>query len=265
MTAAAPGEPVGTPSSGLVPRMRGLRAVVFDTDGVITESAGVHAAAWKLAFDAALRTHPPADPALRGPFDPVEDYRRHVDGKSRIDGATDFLAARRVALPLGSPGDPPGTGSVWAVAAAKEAAFTAHLAEHGVAAYPGTVHLLDRLRRADVPCAAVSASRHARELLLRAGVQDYFACLVDGADSARLGLRGKPAPDLFLEAARRLRTEPHEAAVVEDALAGVEAGRDGGFALVVGVDRTGTGPSAADLGRHGANLVVRDLTELLGP
>ncbi|MEO3768647.1 HAD-IA family hydrolase [Streptomyces sp. B5E4] len=151
------------------------------------------------------------------------------------------------------------------MAAAKEAAFTAHLAEHGVEAYPGTVHLLDRLRRAGVPCAAVSASRHARDLLLRAGVRDCFACVVDGADSARLGLKGKPAPDLFLEAARRLRTEPHETAVVEDALAGVEAGRAGGFAPVVGVDRTGTESGAADLKRCGAHLVVRDPAELLGP
>lgn len=180
-------------------------------------------------------------------------------------GATDFLAARGMTLHLGTPQDPAGTGSVWAVAAAKEAAFTAHLDTHGVDAYPGTVHLLDRLRRAGVPCAAVSASRHARGLLLRAGVRACFACLVNGTDVDRLGLRGKPVPDLFLEAARRLRTEPYEAAVVEDALAGVEAGRAGGFALVVGVDRTGTGASAADLRRCGANLVVRDLTELLVP
>jgi len=266
MAAAAPGEPDGTtPRDGLVPQLHGLGAVVFDTDGVVTDSARVHAAAWQLAFDAALRAHPPADPALRGPFDPVEDYRRYVDGKSRIDGATAFLAARRMALPPGGPGDPPGTGSVRAVAAAKDAAFTAHLAEHGAAAYPGTVRLLDRLRRAGVPCAAVSASRHARDVLLAAGVRDYFACLLDGADIARPGLKGKPAPDLFLEAARRLRTAPDETAVVEDSLAGVEAARDGGFALVVGVDRTGTGASAADLRRSGAHLVVRDPAELLRP
>ncbi len=265
MKTAPPGEPIGTPHDGLVPRLHGLHAVVFDTDGVITDSARVHAAAWKPAFDAALRAHPPADPALRGPFDPVEDYRRLVDGKPRIDGAADFLAARGLTLPPGTPADPAGTDTVWAVAAAKEAAFTAHLDEHGVEAYPGTVHLLDRLRRADVPCAAVSASRHARQLLRRAGVRDYFACLVDGADSARLDLKGKPAPDLFLEAARRLQTEPSAAAVVEDALAGVEAGRRGGFDLVVGVDRTGTRESAADLRRHGADLVVRDLAELLDP
>ncbi|AKH85772.1 hydrolase [Streptomyces sp. CNQ-509] len=262
---AASGEPAFTHPARLGSRLDGLHAVVFDTDGVIIDSARIHAAAWQLAFDAALRARPPADPALRGPFDPVEDYRRHVDGKSRIDGAKDFLAARGLALPLGGPADPPGTGSVWGVAAAKERAFTACLAEHGVAAFPGSVHLLDRLRRAGLPCAAVSASRHARDLLLRAGVGDYFTCLVDGADSARLGLKGKPAPDLFLEAARRLGTEPRDAAVVEDALAGVEAGRAGDFALVVGVDRTGTGPSAADLKRRGAHLVIRDLTELLDP
>ncbi|MEO3840615.1 HAD family hydrolase [Streptomyces sp. B22F1] len=262
-TAAAAAGPIGTPHDGLVPQLHGLHAVVFDTDEIITDSAPVHAAAWKAAFDAVLHARPPADPALRGTFDPVGDYRRHVDGKHRIDGATDFLTTRGMTLPLGTPRDAPGTDSVWAVVAAKEAAFTARLDEHRVEAYPGAVHLLDRLRRADVPCAAVSASRHTRDLLLRAGVRAYFACLVDGRDTAHLDLKDAPASDLFLEAARRLAVEPSAAAVVGFAFAGVEAGRRGGFALVVGVDRTGTEAGATELRRHGADVVVHDLAELL--
>lgn len=232
-----------------------VRAVVFDTDGVITDSARVHAAAWKEAFDAYLRAHPPADPEQRRPFDVRDDYLRHVDGKSRLDGAAAFLAARGIDT---------SDGAVDAVAADKEELFTRRLREDGVEAYPGTVRLVRALRRAGVPVAAASASRHAGELLDRAGVRDLFDVLVDGGEAARLGLPGKPHPDLFLTAAGRLGVPADRAAVVEDALAGVEAGRRGGFALVVGVDRAATGDSAAGLLRHGADIVVRDLAELLG-
>ncbi|MFG3497082.1 HAD family hydrolase [Streptomyces sp. NPDC047928] len=237
-----------------IPAPRTVRAVVLDTDGVITDSARVHAAAWKSAFDAFLRDRPPSDPALRRPFDPVDDYLRHVDGRSRRDGAAAFLASR---------GLDPSDDDVAAVAAAKDRLFTERLAEGGIDAYPGTVRLLRALRRARVPLAAASASRHARELLAHAGVLDLFDAVVDGGEAARLRLPGKPEPALFLEAARRLGTPPEGCAVVEDALAGVEAGRRGGFGLVVGVDRTG-GPGTGDaLLRHGADLVVRDLGDLL--
>jgi HAD superfamily hydrolase (TIGR01509 family) len=222
---------------------------------VITDSARVHAAAWKEAFDAFLREHPPAAPALRRPFDVRDDYLRYVDGRSRLDGAAAFLASR---VP-----DPPDE-AVRAVAEVKEALFTRRLHEDGVDAYPGTVRLVRALRRSGVPCAAASASRHAGELLTRAGVRDLFDVLVDGGEAARLGLPGKPCPDLFLEAARRLGVPAASAAVVEDALAGVAAGRAGGFALVVGVDRAASEETTADLLRHGADLVVRDLAELLG-
>ncbi|MEV6959896.1 HAD-IA family hydrolase [Streptomyces sp. NPDC051207] len=245
-----------TPPGTLTDVLRGVRGVVFDTDGVITDSARVHAAAWKEAFDAFLRQHPPADPAMRRPFDARDDYLRYVDGRSRLDGAAAFLASR---LP-----DPP-EDAVRAVAEAKETLFLRRLHEDGVDACPGTVRLVRALRRAGIPRAAASASRHAGELLTRAGVLDLFDVLVDGAEAARLRLPGKPRPDLFLEAARRLGVPAGSAAVVEDALAGVAAGRAGGFALVVGVDRAASEETRQDLLRHGADLVVRDLAELLDP
>ncbi|MER5183527.1 HAD-IA family hydrolase [Streptomyces sp. NPDC002896] len=247
-----------------VPRvLRGMAGVILDNDGVITDSARVHAAAWKEAFDACLRDHPPPDPAQRRPFDAREDYLRYVDGKSRLDGAADFLASRGFDLPLGDPADGPGTDTVRAVAALKEKLFTDRLREHGVDAFPGTVRLLTVLHSARVPLAAASASRHARELLERAGVLDFFDALVDGVEAARLGLPGKPDPALFLEAARRLDVAPAAAAAVEDALAGVEAARRGGFGLVIGVDRARTPQTRAELLKQGADLVVHDLGELL--
>ncbi|MDX3458595.1 HAD-IA family hydrolase [Streptomyces sp. ME02-8801-2C] len=242
------------PADALAPVLRDIEAVVFDTDGVITDSARVHAAAWKTAFDAFLRDHPPADPCRRRPFDVRDDYLRYVDGKSRIDGATAFLASR---------GTAPTAERVQAVTAYKERLFTERLREHGVDAYPGTVRLLNALRAAGVPLAAASASRHARELLTGARVLDLFDALVDGGEAARLGLPGKPRPDLFLEAARRLGVPADRTAVAEDALAGVEAGRRGGFALVIGVDRAAGADTREGLLRHGADIVVRDLGELL--
>ncbi|WP_320776398.1 beta-phosphoglucomutase family hydrolase [Streptomyces sp. CRN 30] len=244
----------GEPDAMLVPILRNLRAVVFDTDGVITDSARAHAAAWKTTFDAYLAEHPPPEPGQRRCFDVRDDYRLHVDGRSRLDGAAAFLASR---------GLHPLPETVRTIAEAKERLFSARLREQGMDAYPGTVRLVRALRRAGVRCAAVSASRHARELLARAAVLDLFDVLVDGAEAARLGLPGKPRPDLFLEAARRLGVPAGRTAVVEDAVAGVQAGRRGGFALVVGVARD-PGPDAGQrLLRHGADIVVRDPGELL--
>ncbi|MDB1088263.1 HAD-IA family hydrolase [Streptomyces sp. ACA25] len=248
--------------AALRPVLRGCRAVVFDTDGVLLDSAGVHAAAWKEAFDACLRER--AGAGRDQPFDPDHDYRRYVDGKSRLDGAAAFLAARGLDRPAGEPDDPPGTGSVRAVAARKEQLFTAALRDRGVEALPGSVRLLEVLRNSRVPCAAVSASRHAGELLASAGLgRGWFDAVVDGNEAARLGLPGKPDPALFLEAARRLGVPAGQAAVVEDARAGVAAGRAGGFTPVIGVDRSATPAGAASLREHGADLVVEDLAELL--
>ncbi|MGW6268399.1 MULTISPECIES: HAD family hydrolase [unclassified Streptomyces] len=244
---------MGTDRSGraAVPRaLRGAAAAVFDTDGVITDSARAHAAAWKTAFD--------AFPLLRGrrPFDVRDDYLRYVDGKSRLDGARAYLESQGLS---------PSQEEVRAVAADKERLFTERLREHGIDPYPGTVRLLAVLRSAGLATAAVSASRHAVELLAHAGVRDLFDALVDGSEAARLQLPGKPDPALFLEAARRLEVPAARTAVVEDALAGVEAGRHGGFGRVIGVDRTHTPDTRAALLKHGADLVVDDLAELLDP
>lgn len=200
--------PLGpVPSSPSSRSLRGARAVVFDTDGVITDSARLHAAAWKEAFDPFLRERAEADGTAFRPFDADEEYRRHVDGKSRLDGAADLLTAR---------GLRPRQEDVRAVADRKERAFTAALRRQGAQAYPGTVRLLRALHRAGVPCAAVSASRHAGELLAAAGVLDLLRHLVDGNEAARLGLPGKPDPALFLEAARRLGTPASGTALVEE-------------------------------------------------
>lgn len=242
----------------LAPSLQSLHAVVLDTDGVIIDSAPSHAAAWKQAFDAILSAR-----AGQSPFDATDDYLRHVDGRSRLDGAAGFLASRGLDLPLGSPDDDPGTGTVWAVAARKDELFTRGLRDHPVATWPGTVRLLHELRDAGVPTAAVSASRHATELLAGAGLLELLGAVVDGNEARRLRLPGKPDPALFLEAASRLGSLPQDTGVVEDALAGVEAGRRGGFGLVIGVDRTGGPDSAAALRRHGADVVVSDPGELL--
>ncbi|MFE1833091.1 HAD family hydrolase [Streptomyces sviceus] len=242
------------PHEAIAAVLRDVKAVVFDTDGVITDSARVHAAAWKTAFDTLLTEHPPEGSGQRRPFSIGDDYVRYVDGKSRLDGASAFLVSR---------GLDPTDATVRAVAEHKERLFTERLREDGIDAYPGTVRLVRALRRAGVPCAAASASRHARELLTRAGVLGLFDVLVDGGEAARLGLAGKPRPDLFLEAARRLGVAAGRCAVVEDALAGVEAGRRGGFGLVVGVDRAHAPDSGARLLEHGADIVVPDLAELL--
>ncbi|MEU7576058.1 HAD-IA family hydrolase [Streptomyces sp. NPDC041068] len=235
--------------------LRDVRGVVLDTDGVITDSARVHAAAWKEAFDTFLAQYPTERPEQGRPFDVREDYLRHVDGKSRLDGAASFLASRGLRLPA---------ETVAAVAADKERLFVERLRGKGIDAYPGTVRLLRVLRDEGFPLAAASASRHARELLLHADVLQLFDVLVDGGEAARLGLAGKPDPALFVEAARRLGVPVFDAAVVEDALAGVDAGRRGGFRMVIGVDRSATAGMRSALLRRGADVVVDDLEELLG-
>ncbi|MBO0913954.1 HAD family hydrolase [Streptomyces laculatispora] len=247
-----------TANQALASCLRSVRAVVLDTDGVIIESAGAHATAWKSAFDACL-----AAAGADRTFDQVDDYRRYVDGRSRQDGAAAFLDACGLSLPLGDPDDGPGTETVLAVAARKEQLFNTWLQDHSVPAWPGSVRLLHTLCRAHVPRAAVSASRHATDLLSSAGVLDLLLTVVDGTEARRLGLPGKPDPALFLEAARRLGVPARDSAVIEDAPAGVEAGRRGGFGLVIGVDRSPERTGAALLHRSGADVVVTDPGELL--
>ncbi|MEU1494904.1 HAD-IA family hydrolase [Streptomyces sp. NPDC005776] len=246
--------------------MRGaphIHGIVFDTDGVLLNSASLHASAWKEAFDGCLEALA-SEGRRQAPFDADGEYRQFVDGKARFDGARAFLEARSLPLPSGNADDPPGCASVWAVAARKERAFTQILRTRAVPSFADVTPALGALRAGGTRCAAVSASRHAGELLESAGIHGLFDVVVDGGEAARLGLPGKPDPALFLEAASRLRVHPRHTAVVEDAVAGVEAGRRGEFGLVIGVNRTSDPRQAAALTDRGADLVVRDLTELIG-
>ncbi|MFE5481023.1 HAD family hydrolase [Streptomyces sp. NPDC056527] len=248
--------------SGPTPGSRAPRGVVFDTDGVLLDSATLHAAAWKVAFDACLELTGRGDRA-QPPFDADAEYRRFVDGKSRFDGAEALLTARGLGLPAGTPDDPPGCDTVWAVAARKEQVFLEALRTEGIVGFADAGPALAVLRAADVPCAAASASRHARALLEAAGLDRLLTVVVDGEDTARLGLAGKPDPALFLHAAALLGTRPGNTAVVEDAVSGVAAARRGRFGLVVGLDRTPDRRHAARLREQGADLTVPDLAALV--
>jgi alpha,alpha-trehalase len=235
-----------------------LAAVVFDTDGVLTDTASVHAAAWGRLFDEYLmrRASQRHEPFLA--FTEA-DYLRHIDGRSRYDGVAGFLASRAITLPWGDPADRPGRETVCGLGNAKDRFFVAHLRDHGAQAFPTSVAFVRQLRECGLRTAAVSASRNMVPVLESAGLRELFDVEVDGVEADRLGLAGKPDPALFLEAARRLGAPPARAAVVEDALAGVEAGRRGRFGVVVGVDRGG---QAAALAERGADVVVADLGEL---
>lgn len=233
-------------------------AVVFDLDGVITDTASVHAAAWKLMFDQFLADRAERETENRQPFS-QDDYLVYVDGKPRYDGVGSFLASRGVALPRGQPGDPPAAETVCGLGNRKDQLFLALLRERGVASFPSSIELVRRLRADGFRTAIISASRNCGAVLAAAKVAGIFDARVDGVDADELGLSGKPDPAVFLEAARRLGVEPARAVIVEDALAGVEAGRRGGFGLVVGVDRLG---HAEDLREHGADVVVGDLGDV---
>ncbi|QES53232.1 hydrolase [Streptomyces venezuelae] len=240
--------------------MNELRAVVFDTDGVLLATADRHAAAWKETFDGCLPEWKPSHAGARPrPFDAVREYRDLVDGRSRLDGVRAFLTARHIDLAPGTPEDPPGCATVHAVAARKEEVFSSMLRTDGVSTFDDVRPALQELREKTVRCAAVSASRHARSLLESAQLVGYFDALVDGQDAAALALAGKPDPALFLEAVGRLGVTPAHTAVVEDALAGVEAGHLGGFRLVVGLNRDDDPRMTEALGAHGADLVLPDL------
>lgn len=235
-----------------------LDAVIFDMDGVVTDTAALHQACWKRVFDGFLKEHSAASGQGFRPFS-QDDYLRYVDGRLRYDGVGSFLASRGVSLERGMPSDSPGHQTVCAVGNLKDREFARTLREEGVHAFDTTVTLIKSLRARDMRTAIISSSRNARAVLAAAGVQELFDVTVDGIEAAELGLTGKPDPAIFWAAARRLGVEPARAAIVEDALAGVEAGRRGGFALVVGVDRTG---HPGGLKEHGADVVVHDLAEL---
>lgn len=233
-------------------------AVLFDLDGVLTPTAKVHAAAWKKSFDEALE-HLYGDDYV--PFDLDHDYRAHVDGRPRYEGVATFLSSRGIDLPRGDPSDPPGYDTVCAIGNLKNSRFVEILGSEGVDPYSGSVALLDHLHELGLGMAVVSASANASAVLAAAGLSERFEVLVDGVVAAEMKLAGKPEPDPFLEAARRLGTEPARTVVVEDAVAGVEAGVAGNFGAVIGVDRH---DDPEGLGAAGADLVVSDLGGLAG-
>jgi beta-phosphoglucomutase family hydrolase len=238
----------------------GVRAGLFDLDGVLTQTATVHAAAWKQMFDEYLRARAARAGDEPTPFDPVADYGEYVDGKPRDDGVRSFLASRGIELPEGSADDPAGTESVRGLGNRKNEIVLEMIREHGVEPYAGSVQYLEAARDAGLRLAVVSSSTNAHDVLVAAGIDEFFDARIDGIVAQREHLEGKPAPDTFLAAARELGVGPGEAAVFEDALAGVAAGRAGGFTCVVGVDRVG---HADALREHGASVVVNDLEELL--
>jgi beta-phosphoglucomutase family hydrolase len=229
----------------------GIQACLFDLDGVLTQTAKVHAEAWKQMFDEFLRTRAAKTGEPFVPFDTVKDYTEYVDGKPRYDGVRSFLESRRIELP---------EEEIRALGDRKNDLVVRLIRTRGVEAYDGSVRYVRATHEAGLRRAVVSASANCRDVLAAAGIENLFDAVVDGIVAEREHLRGKPAPDTFLAGARALDTDPAAAAVFEDALAGVEAGRAGKFGFVVGVDRAG---QAEALRQHGADIVVSDLEELL--
>jgi beta-phosphoglucomutase family hydrolase len=228
-----------------------VRGCLFDLDGVLTKTAQVHDAAWKQMFDQFLEQRAEAAGEPFVPFDPVADYDDYVDGKPRDDGTRAFLASRGIHL---------SDDEVTALGARKNEIVLRLIKEHGVQTYEGSVRYVRQVKQAGLPRAVVSSSKNCAAVLAAAGIADLFDERIDGVAAEREHLKGKPAPDTFLAGARALSLDPKAATVFEDALAGVEAGRAGGFGFVVGVDRVG---QADALREHGADVVVRDLSELL--
>jgi len=241
---------------------REFDAVLFDLDGVLTTTRAVHAAAWRRTFDEFLGGWDARHGTKTALFDERTDYATYADGKPLQAGVRDFLDSRGIELPEGEPDSSPEEESVWGVSNRTQLLVEEELEEAGVEVFPGSVAWVRELRWSGLKTAVVSSSQNATAVLAHAGITNLFDAQVDGDTALELHLAGKPAPDTFLEAARRLGVSPGRTVVVEDALAGVEAGRAGKFGLVIGVDRDG---HAADLAAHGADLVVADLSELLAP
>ncbi|MHB1487712.1 MAG: beta-phosphoglucomutase family hydrolase [Acidimicrobiales bacterium] len=251
MTAADPVAALGLPSQA--------RACLFDLDGVLTQTAKVHAAAWKQTFDDFLaeRSQKSGEDFLA--FDDHHDYDAYVDGKPRFEGTSSFLASRGIDLPTGNPDDDPGAATIHGLGNTKNELVLKMITQDGVQTYESSIEYVRQVRRAGLATAVVSSSANCRAVLVAAGIEDLFDARVDGVVAEDENLEGKPAPDTFLAGAARLGVAASQCVVFEDALAGVEAGRAGGFALVVGVDRAG---QAEELKEHGADLVVTDLGEM---
>jgi beta-phosphoglucomutase family hydrolase len=239
----------------------GVSACLFDMDGVVTQTATVHAAAWKQMFDEFLREHARGSGTKFVPFDPHHEYDTYVDGKPRLDGTRSFLESRGIHLPEGTPLDPPGTLTLYGLSNRKNNLVLEKIAAGGVQVYEGSIAYIKAVRKAGIGTAVVSASANTVQVLQSAGIEDLFDVRIDGVIAKQRALRGKPEPDTFLAAAEALGVPAANAVVFEDAQAGVAAGHAGHFALVVGVDRVG---QAAELKEHGADIVVTDLSELLG-
>jgi beta-phosphoglucomutase family hydrolase len=238
----------------------GITTCLFDLDGVLTQTAKIHAQAWKEMFDAFLRDWSERNGVPFEEFDRPTDYDEYVDGKPRLEGVRSFLESRGIHLEMGSPADPPEAETVHALGTRKNDLVLELIRQQGVEPYEGSVRFAEAARDQSLRRAVVSSSTNCEEVLVAAGIDHLFEARVDGVVAERERLAGKPAPDTFLAGARLLGAEPAEAAVFEDALAGVEAGRAGAFGWVVGVDRTG---QAEALRRRGADIVVQDLSELL--
>ena len=235
-------------------------AVLLDLDGVITDTASLHAACWKQMFDEYLQRRARQRGEAFHPFDIASDYRLHVDGKPRFNGVRDFLRSRNIQLPEGSPLDPPQTETIGGLGNRKNELVNKIIQDKGVDPYPGSVELIRQLRHRGFKIAVVTSSQNCEAVLRAAKLDGFFELTVDGNMIQSQELAGKPAPDTFLRAAKLLAVEPKRAVVIEDAVSGVEAGSNGNFGLVIGVARKG---NADELQRHGAHLVVNDLSELL--
>jgi beta-phosphoglucomutase family hydrolase len=239
----------------------GTRACLFDLDGVLTDTASVHAAAWKQMFDEYLQARAEREGTPFTPFDIATDYAAYVDGKPRLAGTDSFLRSRGIELPEGGPGDAPDAETLYALSTRKNALVQEKIVTVGVEVYPGSVRYLHAVKDAGLATAVVSSSANAKQVLEVAGLADLIDHRVDGVTAKERDLPGKPAPDTFLAAAADLGVGNDEAVVFEDALAGVASGKAGGFGFVVGVDRLG---QADALRAHGADIVVTDLADLLG-
>jgi len=235
-------------------------AVLFDLDGVLTSTADIHASAWKRMFDDYLERRAEQQGEAFRPFEIATDYKRYVDGRPRYEGVQSFLESRHIRLPRGTSWSQPGEESICGLGNRKDQLVQAAIEAGQVKSFPGSVDFARRVRAAGIKTAVVTSSRNCDAVLKAAGIDDLFEVRVDGRTIEDEGLRGKPAPDSFLKAAERLGVRPGRAVVVEDAIAGVQSGRAGGFGLVIGIDRHGDGDA---LRANGADVVVGDLSELV--
>lgn len=243
------------PNLNTLIRTKGIKALIFDLDGVVTQTARVHAKAWQQMFDDYLKTTSKKDGTPYQPFNLEADYIRYIDGIPRYDGVRQFLLSRGIVLPEGDINDKPGKETIRGLGNLKNLYFLKLVQENGVDVYPDTIEWIKEQQLQGMRTAVISASRNCKTILEAAQLSHLFEVRVDGVVAEMLGLKGKPAPDVFVEAAEKLGVPINRSAIFEDALAGVEAGRTGGFALVVGVDRSDV---SADLLAHGADLVIKE-------